>query len=759
MAFSGVARSETEGRSPIQDYPALCVEIGPEHPLFLFEHAGTNLNDATAYGQAVVEAWRKLPKNLQPFSLMLVVARGGDPASRQQWCRTFLKILQDGATPCVLRIADGDPRTIAPQSQTEDLLQQFTCIKGLQATGISFNEYYEFGADDALGEPLIVRWLDNTLDLSARFGRFFAIECGEINWPRFMANTWCARLREQFRTYANYVVPMVSYRGPHTIPQTSAVMGAWLEGLSKHWGVSAHAQWYTDAHFLEPGVFGNSESTDKMPSSLYRAMILNGAMTGACLYTFSPETDLWFGATPQRWNDAIYPTLRELIDFGFIAPKEQVIKKARIAYQLAPARSPEDFHLNLRDIDGVLDKGFLIHAAYGMERPGQVPELIPNLGRHYWIPMVSATPRDTVAKLYDTVVKAGSMASAQAWTDLLERTPQVDGEGTAFVVNIGRGIFVMNTNENRLEPQTFRIPAVPVAVRQFEARRQTDGIVITWPSHTNDLALAYKVYRKMGPETRFSYLANTGETRQYIDKTADPAQNVAYSIIALTDEKEKFEGTVNYGEYLALSTAESRIAEEAVITPMLAIAQSKPIVTPLPAAPPQPWWPNLTGLTDQQVAIGKTIVKQIEALDLAFTAQDLTGVLRIYSEDYEDGQGWRLPYVRRAYEWFFERYTACAMHRDIRRWDFSTFEKTGVVGVRLYCRFTGCGISDTAGRVADVGAFFPRTKDNEVSLFFSDREGSWRIVKTDPALPNLKDILSFSTSPYRPLPLGPDTSP
>ena len=40
MAFVGTAFAQTEGRSPIQDYPALGVEITPEHPLFLFEYSG-----------------------------------------------------------------------------------------------------------------------------------------------------------------------------------------------------------------------------------------------------------------------------------------------------------------------------------------------------------------------------------------------------------------------------------------------------------------------------------------------------------------------------------------------------------------------------------------------------------------------------------------------------------------------------------------------------------------------------------------------
>jgi hypothetical protein len=357
------------------------------------------------------------------------------------------------------------------------------------------------------------------------------------------------------------------------------------------------------------------------------------------------------------------------------------------------------------------------------------------------------------------VVKPGTLASPEAWTELLGKYPQADGEGTAFITNVGRGIFVMHTAENRYEQQTFRLPAVPAAVRQFTAERQdtpgAGGVMLAWAFRAGDLS--YKVHKRVPPEARWTVVVNGAEERKYLDAAADPAQTIAYTITALTDDKEPLEGVVDYGEYLALSNVESRIAEEVTIGPLLGVAQSKAIEKP-PAAPANvaPWWPNFAGLNEAQSPLATDIARRIEALDRSFSAKDLNGVLDTYSPEYEDPQGWRVPYVRRAYQWFFEHYSACAMHRQIRRWDFTAYDTTGQVGVLLYCRFAGWALTDPTGRTADVPAYFPRTGNGEIWVYFVNKDNAWRIVRTNPALPNLKDILSFSASPYDKITLGPD---
>jgi len=660
--------------------------------------------------------------------------------------------------PTVILLADEDPARIYPLALAEELVRDFTCVKGVQAVGLRFNEYYAFGRDDPLGTPPNVAWLVGAIDVAARYGRFIAIELDELGWPRVMANAWRRPLYDAIRAARDYVVPVNAHRGPHTIPQSSALMGLWLEGAVAQWGIGARSSWYVDAHFLEPGVSGVSQQPHKMPPSVYRAMILNGALTGATVYTFAPGADLWFGRARHHWDEAIHPTLSGLLGHGLIARKDFVRKKAKVAYQLGAASTARQFHANLRDIDGVLDQGLLIHGAYGMERPGQVSELIPNTGRHYWVPLLSPHASPEAVQSFERVVHPGEMASAAAWTVLLDQHHAPDGEGTAFISRVGRGVFVLNTRENAFEEQTVRLTGLPAPVRGLEAHRTEQGVELTWPLRAGDVS--YKVHRRVLPRTRRVLLADDVDRRRFTDASADPAATIAYAVTALTSEKETYEGRVGYGEYRAFSVVESRVAEEVVLGPLLGYAKSQPVslIPPLPRRGPPPW-PNLEGAPDDHRERALAVAARIEAWDAAFRAEDLEGVLGLYLADYEDPQGWRFPYVRRAYQWFFERYGTCRMARQIRRWDFSSYDATGQVDVLLYCRFEGVAFTDPSGRFADVTAHFPRTPGSEVWVSFSDREGPWRIARTNPALPNFRDILSFGLGPDQPFAPGPDPGP
>ncbi|HNR36809.1 MAG TPA: hypothetical protein PKO36_16660, partial [Candidatus Hydrogenedentes bacterium] len=69
------------------DYPPLCLEISPDHPLFLFQHPGDESLDTGAYAQLVIQAWNQLPGDLHTLSAIQVEARGPDAASRHAWFR------------------------------------------------------------------------------------------------------------------------------------------------------------------------------------------------------------------------------------------------------------------------------------------------------------------------------------------------------------------------------------------------------------------------------------------------------------------------------------------------------------------------------------------------------------------------------------------------------------------------------------------------------------------------------------------------
>mgnify|MGYP003796612561 CR=1 FL=1 len=744
-----------QGAQAQQQYPPLTIEVSAEHPLFVFDMTHSGEGDVDNIGAQLVQRWGELPAELKAFSALCISIKGLSLATRHERTRGVLEFLEAAEVPVVLDVADSDPRSAYPAGLTEELLRDYVCIKGIRAHGLCFDEYSEFGPDSELNTPANVRWLISIIDAASRYGRLMILELDGLHWPRLMSNASSQPLYEKLMVCGAYVAPVARYRGGHDIPRLSTAFGLWLEGAAGQWGVGPTSAWYSDAHLLMPGVFGYGATNAAMPPALYEAMIFNGAMTGATVYVFEPEDDLWFGAARHHWKNAIYPALRELTDYALIPRKEFVEEKVRVAFQLGRCRSPLDFQHNLRDIDGVSGEGYLIWGAYGMERPGQIEELIPNSGRHYWIPILSPYASQRALQQFAEVVQPGRMASPQAWTDLLDKYYVPDGSGTASIYRVGRAVYILNNRESHRQVQDFRVPGVPAPVWKVQARRTQEGIELTWPFREYDFA--YKVYRRYGPTEPFQLVAGDVEGRRWLDALPEVGQSVAYAVTALTTENEVFTGNVDFGECLALSVVESRIAEEVVVTPLADVFDSRPL--PRSGALTdgiEAWWPGFEGVPNERMAVAQSIVERIERLDRAFSEKDLDGVLDLYADEYVDPENWGLQYVRRAFQWFFERYNRCSMARQIRRWDFSAYEPGQEVRVLLFCRFNGIAVSDFTGRFAGEEAYFPRTERGEVWLTFANYDGHWRIRGSQPALPNFKDILSFSGSPYEAIGPGPD---
>jgi hypothetical protein len=485
-------------------------------------------------------------------------------------------------------------------------------------------------------------------------------------------------------------------------------------------------------------------------------MILSGAMTGATVYSFENGDDLWYGPARRYWDESILPSLREVVDKAVIARREFVARRARVGLQLAPSGTPEDFHLNLKDIDGVFDEGNLMKAAYGLARPGQIAELVPDRGDLYWIPLLSPYAAGPALTGFEKVFAAGSIPTEEAWVQALAPFRKAHGSGTALITEVGRGIFVMNTRENIREQQPFTIDGVPVPVRKFSARRDGNTVILSWNFRENDLN--YRVYKRVLPEANFTLLARLEQEQlQYVDSEAVPDQEVAYAVTALTDDREPLQGVLDYGEYRTYSVNESRIAEEVVLTPLLASADSAPVnESRASTAVEPPWWPSFEGVSEEHREIASAIVEQIGLWEEAIQGKNLNGIMGAYEIDYEDPQGWGFPYVRRSVQAMLERWRAIKVHRQIRRWDFANYGSTGQVNVLLYCKLSGVLLTDSLGLRADIPVSIPRSPEAEVWVTWSNSDGVWRIARTNPAFPNFREILSYEAGPYDNFPLGPD---
>ncbi|GMW01759.1 MAG: hypothetical protein AMXMBFR84_28960 [Candidatus Hydrogenedentota bacterium] len=737
--------------------PQPSVEILDVHPLFLFGIDAEPEAPAETYANAVITTWLSLPDDLKPYSALIVRVGAFDVVSRHGRLRAILDTVRASDIPVAVQLTDGDPAFFHPLPLVEELLRDYTNLKGWYVSGLVFEDYYAFGAAQDLGTPPVVRWTSEVLRLTRTYGRFTALELDRVGWLRVMSNNWCAPLFQTLRECKGYVLPLNAHTDGHTTTRQMALMGLWLEESAAHWGVSATSNWYTSARFVRPGVFGPNSNAATMPPSFYRAMILNGAMGGATVYSFPRGKDLWSGQHRLFWDSAIAPTLREVLEKSLVAPKEFVRKKCVIGFQMSNSRDALAFHSNLADADGVLDAGHLIHGAYGMERPGQVSELVLNSGRHFWVPILSPYALADSLAGFARVVRPGEIVSPADWTALLDQHYVPDASGTAFAARIARGVFVMHTRENAYEEQTYRIPDMPSPLRGLTATRQANGVRLDWTRREDDVA--FRIYRRAnGLEGPFVAIAEVTESYSWVDTSVTGTTPASYAISAITtglaSQKEVYEGTVNYGEYLAFSVVESRLAEEVLLTELLDAGVSQSLDQPVAPPVDVPWWPNYDGVPAEFKGEAETIVKRIEDWESAFREERLDVVTELYTQDYQDPQLWPFAYVKRAYQWFFEKYDFCRMDRQIRAWDFSKVTTDEQIRVSVYVRFSGIAVWD--GARADSEAFFPRTESGEVWLTFTNKEGPWRIEYSDPALPNFRDILSFVASPSSPFSPGPD---
>jgi hypothetical protein len=733
----------------------LSVEISPGHPLYVFDVTALEVPDPADHASNVIGAWSGLADELKPYSVVIFDVNSGDPATRLERMKTALQRFQEAGVPIALRIARSNV-DLYPIAAVSGLLQDFTCVRVIYIEGLSFSEYFPEGLLAALPNVPIIDWLGAAIDQAKNYNRLCCISLSAMEWVRVSSNAWCSPLYDKIAGAKSNVAPIAATRGVDTIANMSATFGLWLEGAVDQWGVGATSQWFDDACFVAPGVFGQDGGSEKMDPNLYRAMIWNGAITGATVYVFSPSRDLWFGESKRHWLQAIYPALVEIKERGLISPKNAVQKKTRAAYQVAASKTPQDFHLVMRDLDGTRDQGLLMKGTYGMERPGQVAELIPNTGRYYWVPILSTYATQETLGNFSQVFKPASINSVAEWTAALDPHYPPDGEGSAFISRIGRAIFIMHTRENLFEEQNYRILEAPAPVRNFEVSRGDDGVVISWTRREGDFE--FKVYRRIAPDSHYTLIAKELDGAKYVDTEPKANDTAGYAVTAITSDVEPCEGTVNFGDYIALSTVESRIVEEATINALLGYAKSQPLPPPEDNRPKQQtWWPNIDTLAEDQKPSALEIAARIEQFEAAFVAEKLPDVMDIYADDYTDPQEWKKDYVRRAFQWVFERYKASNMSRQIRDWDFSTFKDSGEVKVSLFCRFNAWAISDTDGRVADLPCFFPVANDGVISVTFAKQANVWRILRTDPALPNFKEILWYSTGPFDGIVPGPDT--
>lgn len=124
----------------------------------------------------------------------------------------------------------------------------------------------------------------------------------------------------------------------------------------------------------------------------------------------------------------------------------------------------------------------------------------------------------------------------------------------------------------------------------------------------------------------------------------------------------------------------------------------------------------------------------------AYEGKDLDGLMALYAPDYRDSNGYSTEYVRRAWRWWYQRTVTPYVVTQLRRWDTSRAAE-GIISFTAWNRFRATIVWDEPfnyhGRVR-----IPRHDGDRVTWTWKkDAMGQWKLIRTEPALPNFGEML------------------
>jgi hypothetical protein len=356
--------------------------ISNAHPLIILYGPGS--------GELTVKCWQSLPADIRPYCAVTMDPPSLDISQRLEGWRRMLGVVQSHDIPIVLQVAGDEVVWTTPLWVIETLLKEFPCIKAVQIVEWRCAYYSDFGGELELAIPANLRYLGEVLKLCGRYGKHLSLQI-QTDMAHLASDRLAGQLRELFREYREYLLPQNECIPPSYYLTQAAAWGLWLAGYCENWGMEPQWWWWTkgESYFIRPGVFGTEaelETDEDSYARLYRAFLMEGALMGATVFSIEPPQDIWHGETTDKrhFDNVIYPTLRQIIEQRLIASKEDVLKQAKVAYQLKESGSIHEFDAMLRDLDLELGQGNLERAAYGAMLPHLMKEMTPDTGGRYY---------------------------------------------------------------------------------------------------------------------------------------------------------------------------------------------------------------------------------------------------------------------------------------------------------------------------------------------------------------------------------------
>ncbi len=750
-----------------------------------FGGGGDRYEEAAKHGREAVRVWQEtIPDELKPYCELQFEIRTHDHMNRYECFRRGLAELEEAGVPAELQVSDPHDEYVFDPDYVEKLTQEFSCIKGYTVTEGRFEHYSDYNVPRYAIPPNTRHTID-IINMAGRYGKYVLFSLQDLKILHVGANLLNQPLMDAIIEHHGLVIPINEHIGPRVITRQAATCGFWIAEIVDQWGVEPQSWWFENGRMIEPGVFGQIEpdNTRIMPPDLYRAMILLGASLGATVYNFEPFWDLFDYDNSHCWRNVICPTLLEVINRQLIPTRDQVREKMKTAYLYDEVNDINAFHQILQDVDWIGDKGHLARATYGVWERYLEHELIPNKSRYYYVPLLPPKTPMRVLAGFERVIRVNERDSEEAYQRLLdEHYPEPDDEGSAWITSVNGHTYVMQTHENLYERQTYSIQ-LPKPVTGLAAERTPEGIRLEWQRdpgasmyhvirvegdalpgpngfsktiwHTQDQEFADPELRAVGSAEYHGGLPNHGFVRPdplpvlagaastaYVDESAKPDRTYTYTVTATTSTLAQREGTVNYLDFLVFSRTVSAPGEQVTVSPDGSV-HARTVTDPPDTRPAkQEWYPTFEGAGDKHRDVAEEIVARIDLFKQAHDAADVQRVAELYSERYEDAAGNHYEHAIHAWKWWFFRNNAFTMLRQIRSWDFGDYDPDRKVRVRLFSLFRACRFDDQPfGYGFDGTVRIPRHAGEEVTYTWEREEGDWRIVATDPAVPNFDEML------------------
>jgi hypothetical protein len=725
--------------------------ISREHPLVILY----GLGDAAR----AVKCWGNLQADIRPYCVLTMDPPSLDIPERLAGWRRMLAVMQQHQVPIALQVAGDEANWTTPLWVIETLLKEFPCVKIVQVVEMRCAFYSEFAGELELAVPPNLRYLGELLKLCGRYGKHLSLQI-QADMVHLASDALAGPLREIFRAYRAYFLPQNECIPATFYPTHAATCGLWLAGYCDHWGIEPQWWWWTkgESYFIRPGLFGveaELETAEDTYARLYRAFIIEGALLGATVFSIEPPQDIWDGErTDQRhWDNVIYPTLRQIIEQRLIPTQDEVLARAKAAYQLKECRNVREFDTQLQDLDLEVAQGNLERAAYGALMPHLMKEMIPDTGgRYFFIPLLPVGSPPSLAARFSKVITPGECATPQAYRELLDRyypptenARDAAATNRACVMRCGRAVAVLQSRENLYERQPFAVE-LPRWVTGLRGQAGAGGVRLNW-DHDADTR-SYSVWKRIPGANVYPQWGRVRDGLTEPGCVVPAAEGAAFGVTAVTPAVRVLEGTVNYTDYLLFTTEESPIVEYAVVRKAgVEIAPVKWTDDSLPAR--QEVWRIMDGVRPGDGPAAEAVLERFGGLIAAFEGKDVEQLMSFYDPDYRDSNGYGLEYVRRAWLWWGQRTVVPYVVAQIRRWDTSRAAE-GAIQFTAWNRFRGTMIWDEPfgfhGRVR-----IPRHEGERVTWTWKrDARGQWNLAGTTPALPNFGEMLWNSRGHDRP---------